>query len=122
MTVTLTVCETCGFDADAPEAVRPGERLAQALEAQLAAAPQLAVALRRTRCLMACKRHCTVLLRAPQKIGYVIGDFAPDRDAAATLLEYLRHYTESPTGQVAYRLWPEGIKGRFIARIPHLDE
>lgn len=123
MTAVLVVCETCGYDEQRPEAVRPGELLAQALEAQLAATPNdhRTPRLQRFRCLMACKRHCVVQLRAPAKIGYVIGDFAPDTAAAATLLDYSRKYLLSESGQVPYKEWPEGIKGKFIARIPVVE-
>ncbi len=119
---TLIVCETCGYDAQQPDAVRPGAQLAQVLEHELGARPQPGLTLRRTRCLMACKRHCAVLLRAPNKIGYVIGDFAPVPESARTLLDYSRHYQQSDSGQVPFRDWPDGIKGHFIARIPVLDD
>lgn len=119
---TLTVCETCGYDPDAPNAERPGAILARLVEQQLAEAPVADLRLRRIRCLMACKRHCSVLLQAPGKLGYVLGDFHSDDAAASTLLEWVRHYQASASGQVAWRDWPEGIKGKFIARIPVLDD
>jgi predicted metal-binding protein len=123
MTAVLVVCETCGYDEQQPDAVRPGERLAQALEAQLASSPadDTVPRLQRFRCLMACKRHCVVQLRAPAKIGYVIGDFVPDAAAVATLLDYSRQYLQSESGQVPYKEWPDGIKGKFIARIPVIE-
>lgn len=123
MTAVLLICETCGYDEREPDAVRPGEKLAQALEAQLAAAPEddATPRLQRFRCLMACKRNCVVQLRAPAKIGYVIGDFAPNAAAAETLLDYSRKYLQSESGQVPYKEWPEGIKGKFIARIPVVE-
>lgn len=124
MTTTLLLCETCGQDAAAPSAARKGERFAAEVEGllqeQLAAgAPPLTI--KRTRCLMACQRHCTALLQAPGKIAYVLGDFAPEREAAEALLDYSRKYQQSDSGQVPFRTWPAGIKGKFIARIPPLD-
>ncbi|MCY1281448.1 hypothetical protein D9M68_271990 [compost metagenome] len=119
MTVTLTLCETCGYDAAQPDAERPGARFVREVEGQLRADDDLAI--QRTRCLMACQRHCTALLRAPGKIAYVLGDFRPEPDAAAALLDYARQYRRSDTGQVPFRSWPAGIKGHFIARIPVLD-
>src|SRR5690606_13074007 len=35
MTTTLVLCETCGYDAAQPDAVRPGECLASEVEALL---------------------------------------------------------------------------------------
>lgn len=124
MTTTLLLCETCGQDAAAPDAARKGERFAAEIEgllqAQLeAGAPPLTI--KRTRCLMACQRHCTAVLQAPGKIAYVLGDFAPEREAAEALLDYTRKYQQSDTGQVPFRTWPAGIKGKFVARIPPLS-
>ena len=121
---TLYVCETCRFAPDEREheGRAGGEIFLSALTAQLRAAPIAGLRIEGTRCLMACARHCTVHLRAPGKINYVIGDFAPDREAAATLLDYIGKYQQSTSGQVPYKTWPEGIKGHFIARTPALDE
>ncbi|WP_153020772.1 DUF1636 family protein, partial [Pseudomonas sp. BMS12] len=89
-------------------------------EALAAAEPALQV--RRTRCLMACQRRCTALLRAPGKITYVLGDLAPGSESAAALVAYARHYRQSETGQVPFRDWPAGIKGHFVARIPVFED
>ena len=124
MSAVLVVCETCGFDDKQPDAVRPGELLARALEQRLAVSLETDGAnprLQRFRCLMSCKRHCVVQLRAPEKIGYVIGDFVPDANAVETLLDYSRKYMQSESGQVPFKEWPEGIKGKFVARIPPLE-
>lgn len=119
MTVTLTLCETCGYDAAEPEAERPGERFVREVQRQLGASDALSV--QRTRCLMVCQRHCAGVLRAPGKITYVLGGFSPEPEAAAALLDYAREYQRSETGQVPFRSWPAGIKGKFIARIPVLE-
>ena len=129
---TITVCATCGYDAQAPDAPRRGSRFAAAVEQALAergdAARQLR--LRRTNCLMACKRGCAALVRAPGQYAYVIGDLAADpaggssadRQAADTLIAFAAGHQASADGVVPYKQWPEGIKGRFIARTPPPDE
>jgi predicted metal-binding protein len=122
VTTTLFVCETCRYSAPATGEPCGGEVFAAQVErlAEQHAGPPLQV--RRTRCLMACNRHCTVHLRAPGKISYVIGDFEPTAACAATLLDYVGKYQQSDSGQVPYKTWPEGIKGHFIARTPPLDD
>lgn len=124
MTTTLYVCETCRFDADTREhdGRAGGEWFADAIADELRDAPLADLRIATTRCLMACSQHCTVHLRAPGKIGYVIGDFAPDRAAAATLLDYVAKYQRSDSGQVPYNTWPQGIKGHFVARVPAFED
>lgn len=121
MKTTLFVCETCGFDSSTPDAVRPGELFARALEKQLAEQPLPQFELKRIKCLMACKRSCNVHLRAPGKPGYVIGDFSADAESAQTLLDYCGKYQLSETGQVPFSTWPQKIKGKFVARVPALE-
>ena len=126
MNSVLLVCQTCGYNEQEPDVVRRGEMLARGLEhaiAELSTQANSAAlpTLQRYSCLMACKRHCVVQLRAQGKLGYVIGDFAPDAEAIETLLDYSRKYVQSASGQVPYRDWPEAIKGKFLARIPVLE-
>lgn len=120
---TLYICETCRFAPDQREheGRAGGELFFSAVQEQLRIAPLPGLRLEGTRCLMACSRHCTAHLRAPGKIGYVIGDFEPDAHAAATLLDYVSKYQQSASGQVPYNTWPEGIKGHFVARVPAFE-
>jgi predicted metal-binding protein len=121
---TLFICDTCHY--------RPGERwhegrtggviFAEHVERRARELRLADLVLLRTSCLMACTRHCTVHLRAPAKIGYVIGGFEPTEGSAAVLLDYVRKYQESETGQVPYSTWPAGIKGHFIARTPPYNQ
>lgn len=133
---TITICATCGYDPQAPDAPRRGSRFAAAVEQALAERGEAArhLRLRRTNCLMACKRACTALVRAPGKYAYVIGDLGGDpaaeaggdssaeRQAADTLIAFAAGHQASADGVVPYKQWPEGIKGRFIARTPPPDE
>lgn len=118
----LVVCSTCRFGPDAyedAEGVRGGARLFEALRAAQAADPALArLAIEPMPCLFACSSYCTIHLRAPGKIGYVLGKFEPTPEAAAAILDYARHYMASAEGVVPYRDWPEGVKGHFIVRTP----
>jgi predicted metal-binding protein len=118
----VVACSTCRLSAetrDDAEGLRGGARLVAALREVKAADPRYdGVAVQEMACLFACKDHCTVHLRAPGKISYVLGRFAPDLAAARAILDYAVHYAASAQGEVPYADWPEGIKGHFITRSP----
>lgn len=118
----VVACSTCRHDRPSrtdAEGVAGGARLVEALERVKAADPRYAgIAVQAMPCLFACQDHCTVHLRAPGKVGYVLGRFAPDDDAARAILDYAVEYAASEHGRVAYALWPEGVKGHFITRTP----
>ncbi|WP_174275378.1 DUF1636 domain-containing protein [Sphingomonas bacterium] len=118
----VVACNTCRLSADArddAQGVRGGARLVEALRAIQASDPAYAgIAVQEMPCLFACTEHCTVHLRAPRKIGYVLGRFAPDADAARALLDYAVEYAASEHGRVAYAKWPAGVKGHFLTRTP----
>lgn len=118
----VVVCSTCRVSAEEREdadGVRGGALLAAALRARRAADPGMAgVGVEEMPCLFACNRHCVVQIRAPGRIGYVLGDFTPDADAAQAILDYAALHAASEHGQVPYRQWPEGVKGHLITRIP----
>ncbi|RZM36347.1 MAG: DUF1636 domain-containing protein, partial [Sphingomonas sp.] len=62
--------------------------------------------------------HCSIHLRAPGKVGYLLGRFTPDTEAARAILDYAVRYADSEQGRVPFKQWPQGIKGHFIARTP----
>jgi predicted metal-binding protein len=118
----VVACNSCRHSAtarDGADGRRGGALLAEALRRVQAEDPAFAgIAVQEMPCLFACDRHCTVHLRAPGKIGYVLGGFTPDQDAATGIMTFMRHYAASETGQVAYSLWPAAVKGHFIVRLP----
>lgn len=118
----VVACNTCRLSADAREDAdgrRGGALLVEALRAAQGANAALSgVAIQEMPCLFACSEFCTVHLRAPAKVGYVLGRFVPDADAARAILEYATLYAESETGQVPVKQWPAGVKGHFITRTP----
>lgn len=118
----VVVCSTCRVSVEAREDAsgrRGGALLADALRALQAEDPTLReVAVQEMACLFACSRHCTVHIRETGKIGYVLGDFTPDRDAARAILTYATRYARSDEGTVRYAEWPDGVKGHFIVRTP----
>ena len=118
----VVACSTCRLSRDARSdaaGVSGGARLIEALHRVKAGDPRYAgIAVQAMPCLIACQDHCTVHLRAPDKIGYVLGRFTPDENAARAILDYAVHYAASDHGRVAYADWPEGVKGHFIVRTP----
>ena len=114
----VVVCNTCRFsaeDRESPDGVRGGALLAAALRT---AAAGTGVAIQEMPCLFNCAQHCSVHLRAPGKIGYVLGRFDPTDEAARAIVAYAAAHATSAEGVVPYRQWPEGVKGHFITRTP----
>jgi len=118
----IVACNTCRYAKDAQEdeaGQRGGARMVEALHAAKASDPAYAgIAVQEMPCLFACTEFCTVHLRAPGKVGYVLGRFEPGEDAARALLDYAVHYAESEFGRVPFKQWPKGVKGHFITRTP----
>lgn len=119
---SVVVCSTCRLSAEAREDAegrRGGALLAQALrQAKDGDATYAGIAVEEMPCLFACQRHCTIHVRGPGKVGYVLGDFAPDREAARAILDYAVRHAASEEGVVRYADWPAGVKGHFIVRVP----
>jgi len=118
----VVACNTCRFSAEARddgEGVRGGARLVEALRAIQSSDPRYAaVAVQEMPCLFACTEHCTIHIRAPDKVGYVLGRFTPDEESARAILDYAVLHAASEEGRVAFREWPQGVKGHFIVRVP----
>ncbi|KQN94367.1 metal-binding protein [Sphingomonas sp. Leaf231] len=121
-TLAIVACNTCRFAPDQREngsGIRGGAAFVAALLAVRASDPRYAgIAVQQMPCLFSCTEHCSVHLRAPGKVGYLLGRFQPDEDAARALLDYALAYGESEQGRVPFKQWPQGVKGHFIARLP----
>ena len=118
---SLIVCSTCRFSVEEREAdgVRGGALLAQAVRTAAEGDPRVAgLAIEEMPCLFNCTQHCSIHVRAPGKIGYVLGRFEPTAASAQAIVDYLAEYLQSEEGVVPYRRWPEGVKGHFIVRTP----
>ncbi len=112
----ITVCDTCkqeGWDAGSGGPT-DGEILADLVEGAAKMEPRLAV--RRHSCLMGCARACNVAVQAEGKFAYTLGSFDPTPEAAQAICAWALLHSESPTGVVPYRQWPEGVKGHFVTR------
>ena len=118
----VVVCNTCRYSREAQvdaAGVRGGARLVEAMKRLKEDDPRYAgIAVQEMACLFACTDHCTIHLRAPDKVGYVLGRFQGDAESARAILDYAVHYAASEHGRVPFSLWPEGVKGHFITRTP----
>lgn len=95
----VVACSTCALSKNAREDdkdVRVGARLVEALRAVQASDSRYAgIMVQEMPCLFACTESCTMHLRAPGKVGYVLGRFTPDAEAAGAILDYAVHYAAS---------------------------
>ena len=121
MTTTITICDTCKRGDWAEKGIEKtdGEVLAALIEQAAEKVP--GVKTRRHSCLMGCGKGCNLAIQAEGKLTYVMGDFEPVSDSAAGIVEYARLHAESETGQVAFRNWPQTVKGHFVSRLPVLE-
>lgn len=122
MTTWITICDTCkrpGWD-QTDMAQTDGEALAGLIEAAAKAAEQAAtqtpIKTRRVSCTMGCERACNVIVQGTGKIGYSMGTFEPTAEAATGIVGYAALHSNSDTGQVPYREWPQAVKGHFVSR------
>ncbi len=120
MTTWITICDTCkrdGWDQTGMERT-DGEALAALVE--VAAQGVEGLRTRRVSCLMGCKHGCNVAVQGTGKLNYTLGDFTPDAEAAAAIVDWAARHARSDSGQVPYRDWPQGVKGHFVTRHPPL--
>lgn len=118
----IVACNTCRHNADEREdgtGMRGGAKMVAVLRSVRESDPRYAgIAVQEMPCLFACTDFCSVHLRAPGKVGYVLGRFSPDEETAIAILDYAVHYAASEHGRVPFKQWPQGVKGHFITRTP----
>jgi predicted metal-binding protein len=115
------MCTTCRFSAGektGPDGRTGGETLIAHMAEALQARGMNSVAVQTQACLWNCKRHCSVVLRDDERFTYFTGDHEPSRDQAEAILDWFQAHGESESGEVPFRLWPDRMRGHFIARIP----
>lgn len=117
MTTELITCITCGARERDEQGRTRGEQLFAALTSAQGEKGS-AISLSTIKCLWSCTRSCSVHLRAPARVGYVLGDLEPSSEHAHALLDYAALYSESTDGSVPFRKWPPAVKGHFVCRVP----
>ena len=122
MTTWITICDTCKREGweDGDMSLTDGERLAALVEG--AATGVNEVRTRRVSCMLGCERSCNIAVQAPGKLSFTLGRFEADEVSAQAIVDWAVLHSESDSGQVPYRTWPEGVKGHFVARLPPLPD
>lgn len=117
----IVMCTTCRFSATektGPDGRSGGEALIAHMRDALACRPSGDISIQTQACLWNCKRHCSVVLRDEKRFSYFTGDHEPTRAQAEAILDWFEAHGASDTGEVPFRLWPDRMRGHFIARIP----
>lgn len=121
MTTTITICDTCKRQGWAEKGVEQTDGDALAALIEHAAEAVQGVNTRRHSCLMGCGKGCNLAIQAQGKLTYVMGDFDALEESAAGIVEYARLHSESTSGQVPFKQWPQAVKGHFVSRLPVLE-
>ena len=111
--VNLSICVTC--QNTPAEGERLGAQLYRALETMLGQRSD--IRLKPVECMAVCKRACTIVVSAPGKWTYVIGDLDPTQHMDE-LFTYLDAYANDPNGTPSLKSRPAAIRSGTIARIP----
>ncbi len=99
-------------------AARAGRRLIAELRALLADAGRSDVDVVEQTCLWNCTQSCSVAIRDSERFSYITGRHVATRAQAEAILPWFDAHGETDTGEVPFRLWPDAMRGHFIARIP----
>jgi predicted metal-binding protein len=118
---SLVMCTTCKF----PDGRKTGEdgrtggqTLISEMRGILADECRADVEVVEQGCLWNCTQGCSVLVRDTERYSYVTGKHEPTRAQAEAILQWFDMHGQTDTGEVPFRLWPDRMRGHFIARMP----
>ena len=117
----LVICSTCKFSAEskhAPDGRTGGEILIAHMHDVLAEQGRGDVTVQTQICLWNCSRPCSVVMRDDERFSYVTGGNEPTKAQAEAILEWFDAHGKTETGEVPFKLWPQAMRGHFIARMP----
>lgn len=118
---SLIFCTTCRYSTEqktGQDGRTGGETLIAHMNDVLAEAHREDVKIQTQPCLWNCKQHCSVVFQDDARFSYFTGHHVPERAQAEAILAWFDLHGESETGEVPFRLWPDAMRGHFIARIP----
>lgn len=114
---TVYVCVTCRKLGEDGDGVRPGAKLAQAVEQ---AAVGTGVTVREVECLANCRRPLSAAIRQKDSWTYVFGNLSETDDAKA-LIDGALLLGGAEDGLLPWRERPKALKQGLIARVPPLS-
>lgn len=118
---SLIFCTTCRYSKDrqtGEDGRTGGETLVAHMNDVLAAAGRSDVKIQTQACLWNCKQHCSVVIQDDERFSFFTGHHVPERTQAEAILAWFDLHGENATGEVSFDLWPDAMRGHFIARIP----
>ena len=92
--------------------------LIEAMQTVLAEKGRDDVAIEVQACLWNCTRPCSVVIQDEQRFSYITGGNQPTVEQAEAILSWFDAHGQTETGEVPFKLWPQLMRGHFIARIP----
>ena len=122
---SLVICSTCKYSADSklgPDGRTGGEILLGHVQAAMVARGLTDVTVEAQSCLWNCTRPCSVVMRDDERFSYVTGGNAPTLPQAEAILDWFEAHGKTETGEVPFKLWPQAMRGHFIARIPPVQK
>ena len=117
----LVMCTTCKFSPEAktgPDGRTGGEMMVAAMKRVLTRLGRNDVTVETQACLWNCDKPCSVVIQDDERFSYITGRNTPDEEQAEAILTWFDAHGETPDGNVPFRLWPQKMRGHFIARMP----
>lgn len=117
----IVICNSCRFPdgrKTGTDGRTGGQTLIDAMDAVLARDERQDVRLIAQSCLWNCTQSCSVVFRDSQRFSYVTGRHEPTVAQAEAILQWFDAHGATAQGEVPFRLWPQAMKGHFIARMP----
>jgi predicted metal-binding protein len=118
---SLVLCNTCRFPDGrkfADDGRTGGQTLIAEMRGLLADSGRSDVQVEEQSCLWNCTQSCSVAIRDTERFSYITGKHVATRAQAEAILEWFDAHGETETGEVPFKLWPDAMRGHFIARIP----
>jgi predicted metal-binding protein len=118
---SLVLCNTCRFPDGrkfADDGRTGGQTLIAEMRGLLADTGRSDVQVEEQSCLWNCTQSCSVVIRDTERFSYITGKHFATRAQAEAILQWFDAHGETETGEVPFKLWPDAMRGHFIARIP----
>jgi predicted metal-binding protein len=117
----LVLCNTCRFPDGRKtddEGRTGGRAMIDCMRKVLDRSGRSDIAIVEHACLWNCTQGCSVVIRDSERFSFVTGRHAPTEQQAEAIIQWFDMHGATDSGDVSFRLWPDAMRGHFIARIP----